>query len=152
MPCSIMACSTKTSSLKPAASSSGCGRRLNPSFRSSANVLPTSRYSRTWKRRRSDMKRGRNAATQVTSPRCGNSCSRCAVRQLQRPKPDPSTDQDCRFKRRTGGRGWLNSPSRLFLLRERLHQNRPAGCRPLYCRHLGCLRQRDQRVALIRRG
>ena len=36
----------------------------------------------------------KNTATRVISPRCGNSCNRCAVRQHQRPKPDSSGDSN----------------------------------------------------------
>jgi len=68
----------------------GVWEAVNPSFRLSASVLSTSRSLHTWNRRRSDMKHGRNGATQVISPRCGNSCSRCALRQHQPPKRNPT--------------------------------------------------------------
>jgi len=61
--CSATDYCTRISSLRPAASSSECGRRLSPSFRRFASVLSTSRSLRTSKRRRSAMRRGRNSAT-----------------------------------------------------------------------------------------
>ena len=67
---------------------------VNPSFRRFASFLSTSRSLCTSKRRRSAMRRGRNTATRVISPRCDNSCNRCAVRQHQRPKPDLSGDSN----------------------------------------------------------
>ena len=79
--------------MRPAVSSSACGKRLSPSFRHSVSVSSTSRSLPTWNRRRRGTKRGRNAATRVMLLRCANSCSRCALRQRQRPKPDSSTER-----------------------------------------------------------
>src|SRR6266849_1661113 len=104
-----MVFSTKTCSLRPAASFSACGSCSNRSSLSFASALLTRTFSRIWNAPPSASKRGRNVARPVMLPPCGNSCSNCGLSLRQPRAPDRSREPgwSLRPRRRWRRGSWL---------------------------------------------